>query len=173
MEQKQLMREVRRAALERMEDAARTESDFCDVLAQWNKLDENRERRERYHEVALAEWRGIFLCDFLDVIFDNPQEIWQLVEDWDIAKLIKALTEKQKEVLYFSAVKLCTPQQIASYQNKTDRAVRKLLAVALEQIRADLAPIIYHQTTEMTFAKRRFLTWYLHENEDCINEKSL
>ena len=160
MERKQLMREVRRAALERMEDAARTESDFRGIQKQWDKLDENRERKERYHEIALVEWEGIFFSDFLDIIYDNPHEIWQLVEDWDIAKLIKALTEKQKEVLFFSAVHLCTPQQIAADQGKTDRAVRKLLAITLERIRADLVPMIRKQTTEMTFAKRRFFARY-------------
>jgi len=163
MERKQLMREVRRAALERMEDAARTESDFQAVLKQWDKLDENRERKERYHEVAFFAWREVFLGDLLDIIYDNPNEMWQLVEDWDIAKLIKALTEKQKEVLFLSAVRLCTPQQIAQFQDKTDRAVRKLLAAALECMRVDLAQIIRQEITEMTLAKRQFLVWYSQE----------
>jgi hypothetical protein len=47
----QLVREAKRAALTRMEDAARTEQDFKQVVAQWNHLDKNRRRRERYNEV--------------------------------------------------------------------------------------------------------------------------
>lgn len=35
-----------------MEDAARTVSDFEKVVAWWDKLDANRERRERYHELS-------------------------------------------------------------------------------------------------------------------------
>jgi len=52
MGRKQLVREVKRAALTRMEDAARTEKDFKEVVKQWNHLDRNRERKERYNEIA-------------------------------------------------------------------------------------------------------------------------
>jgi hypothetical protein len=75
-------------------------------------------------------------------------------------KAHQSIDQKTKEVLFFSAVKLCTPQQIAAYQGKTDRAVRKLLAVALDKIRIDLVPLIQCKTTEMTPAKRQFLAWY-------------
>jgi len=50
MGRKQLVREAKRAALARMEDAARTEEDFREVIKQWNHLDKNRERKERYWE---------------------------------------------------------------------------------------------------------------------------
>jgi len=52
MGRKLLVREAKAAALARMEDAARTENDFKAVVKQWNHLDENRERRERYHEIG-------------------------------------------------------------------------------------------------------------------------
>ena len=52
MGRKQLVREVKAAALARMEDAARTEDDFKAVVKQWNHLDKNRERRERDHEIC-------------------------------------------------------------------------------------------------------------------------
>jgi len=51
MGRKLLVREAKRAALARMEDAARTEKDFRAVVEQWNHLDKNRERRVRYNEV--------------------------------------------------------------------------------------------------------------------------
>ena len=47
-----LVREIKAAALARMEDAARKESDFKKVIEQWNHNDENRERRERNHEIG-------------------------------------------------------------------------------------------------------------------------
>ena len=43
-----LVREIKAAALARMEDAARTEDDFKKVITQWNHNDKNRERKERY-----------------------------------------------------------------------------------------------------------------------------
>ncbi|MEQ2821510.1 sigma-70 family RNA polymerase sigma factor, partial [Hominicoprocola fusiformis] len=45
--EKRLKREIRAEALRRLEEAARTESDFLTVVDEWNKLDRNRERRER------------------------------------------------------------------------------------------------------------------------------
>ena len=125
IDRKQLVRDVKRAALARMEDAARTAEDFQAVVEQWNHLDENRERKERYHEAAFFAWREVFAGDLLDIIYDNPNEIWQLVEDWDVFIELEALTIRQKEVLFLTAVRLCTPQQIACYKDQTDRAVRK------------------------------------------------
>ena len=43
--EKRLKREIRAEALRRLEEAARTESDFLTVVDEWNKLDRNRERR--------------------------------------------------------------------------------------------------------------------------------
>ena len=51
MGRKVLVRETKRAALTRMEDAARTIDDFRKVIAHWDHLDSNSERRERYNEV--------------------------------------------------------------------------------------------------------------------------
>ena len=47
-----LVREIKAAALARMEDAARTEDDFKKVITQWNHNDKNRERKERYWEIG-------------------------------------------------------------------------------------------------------------------------
>ena len=189
MGKKQLVREAKRAALTRMEDAARSPDDFKAVTKQWDHLDDNRERRERDHEVKRNEeiirldysdglifpipflhqaWRGAINGDFLDVIYDNAGEMWQLVEDGIVSSEIKTLTDRQKDVIFLSAVRFCTPQQVACYRDKTDRAVRKLLTAALDNIRDKLAPIIREQiqagAPEMTLAKRQFLEWYDEEN---------
>jgi len=174
-----------REALARMEAAARTEEDFNAVIKQWNHLDENRERKERYWEkqrdektlnidykegliipapISHPAWREAIKGDFLSMIYDNAFEMWQLIEDWDIALPVKKLTDKQKDVLFLSAVRLCTSAQIACYHDKTDRAVRKLLTAALNSIRDKLAPLIREQIAvgfpQMTLAKREFLIWY-------------
>lgn len=114
--------------------------------------------------VIHPSWREAMKGDFLSMIFDNAYEMWQLIEDWDIAALVKNLTDKQKEVLFLSAVRLCTAVHIACYHDKTDRAVRKLLAETIERIRDKLAPLIRGQIEakcpQMTLAKRDFLFWY-------------
>ena len=47
---KRLVRETLAEALRRTEDAARTLEQFQGVIEEWNRLDRNRERRERDHE---------------------------------------------------------------------------------------------------------------------------
>ena len=185
MGRKELVREVKAAALARMEDAARTAEDFEAVVEQWNHLDDNRERKERYWEKQRDEktlevgytdgivipapishyaWREAIKGDFLSMIFDNAMEMWQLIEDADVSGLVKNLTDKQKEVLFLSVVRLCSAVHIACYHDKTDRAVRKLLAATLDSIRDKLAPLIREQMKveypKMTLAKREFVAWY-------------
>jgi len=187
MGRKQLVRDVKRAALARMENAARTIEDFQAVVDQWDALDETRERRERAYEVVREEniplefgrkkdglvfpapfvypaEREALIGDFIDMIYDNANEIWQLVEDWDVSIELENLSAKQKEVLFLTAVRMCTPQQIACYKDQTDRAVRKLLAATLAAIRGKLAESIREQIgvgmADMTLTKRQFLEWY-------------
>ena len=50
-ERKKLKRELRAEARVRLEDSARTQRAFENVIAWWDRLDANRERRERYHEL--------------------------------------------------------------------------------------------------------------------------
>ena len=49
-EKQKLQRELRAEALARLEHAARTPEDFQKVIAWWDKLDANRERKERYRK---------------------------------------------------------------------------------------------------------------------------
>jgi hypothetical protein len=50
-----LRRDIVREALIRLEEAARSESDFTEVIEMWDKFDSNRERRERYHERTIHD----------------------------------------------------------------------------------------------------------------------
>lgn len=127
---KELVRDVKRAALERMEDAARTEDDFRKVISQWNHLDENRERRERDNEIGRPYeemlhwtegqdgeirtvlervvprplehewWQQLIRGDFLDVIYDCPYELHQLTSNQMAFELRKPLMKSRKK--YFT-----------------------------------------------------------------------
>ena len=46
-----LKRDIEAEALKRLEENAVTEEDFRAVTKEWDRLNRNRERRERYHEV--------------------------------------------------------------------------------------------------------------------------
>lgn len=50
-ERKFLKRELRAQALKRLEDSARTIRDFENLVAWYDRLDANRQRKERYHEL--------------------------------------------------------------------------------------------------------------------------
>ena len=127
--EKRLKREIRAEAMRRLEEAARTESDFRVVVDdrvvvdEWNKLDRNRERRERDHEnlrgdvpleyqavpepKLIPRWmntpayRQLMAGNFLDVLFDCPYEMHQLSADPFISGMIENLSDEHKEVLYF------------------------------------------------------------------------
>lgn len=53
---KKLKRELEQEALARLEDSARTEEDFENVVTWWNRLDANRERKEHYHEIGGSDF---------------------------------------------------------------------------------------------------------------------
>ena len=146
--EKRLKREIRAEALRRLEEAARTESDFLTVVDEWNKLDRNRERRERYHEnlrgdVPLEfqaapqprivplwmndpEYRQLCSGFFLDILFDCPYEMHELTADKFISDMIRDLSEEHKEVLYFLSLRLYSATKLAALRGQSDRNIRKL-----------------------------------------------
>ena len=117
-----LHREARALAIRRIEESARTEADFENVLYWWDKLDANRERKERGHETGRSavplEWgayelylsdspsygmvlRRLMLAgDFLDIIFDHPVTIHELVTDANLSEILKELKPHLKNMLY-------------------------------------------------------------------------
>ena len=125
---KRLKREIRAEALRRLEEAARTLKDFQDVIAEWDRLDRNRERRERDHEnlrgdVPLEfqavpeprivpvwmndpEYRQLCSGFFLDILFDCPYEMHELTANEFISDMVRDLSEEHKEVLYFLSLRL-------------------------------------------------------------------
>ena len=72
--EKRLKREIRAEAVRRLEEAARTEADFSVVIREWDKLDQNRERRERSYE----HLRGDLPLDYQAVL--EPKLIPQVDE---------------------------------------------------------------------------------------------
>ena len=146
--EKRLKREIRAEALRRLEEAARTESDFLTVVDEWNKLDRNRERRERDHEnlrgdvplefqavpdpkiaplwMNLPRFRQLCQGSFLDIIFSCPYELHELTANRFLSKLFFTLSDEQKEVLYYLFVKQYSTTRLAAIRGQSDRNIRKL-----------------------------------------------
>ena len=133
---------------ETLEEAARTESDFLTVVDEWNKLDRNRERRERDHEnlrgdvplefqavpdpkiaplwMNLPRFRQLCQGNFLDIIFSCPYELHELTANRFLSKLFFTLSDEQKEVLYYLFVKQYSTTRLAAIRGQSDRNIRKL-----------------------------------------------
>ena len=146
--EKRLKREIRAEALRRLEEAARTESDFLTVVDEWNKLDRNRERRERDHEnlrgdvplefqavpdpkisplwMNAPDYRQLCSGFFLDILFDCPYEMHELTTDEFISDMIRDFSEEHKEVLYFLSLRLYSAAKLAALRGQSDRNIRKL-----------------------------------------------
>ncbi len=93
-----LHREARALALRRIEESARTEEDFWEVIKWWDKLDANRERKERDHEkgrsVIPLEWGA-------DETYLSGKPSYDMV----LRKLMLAAISL---ILYLTARKRCT-----------------------------------------------------------------
>ena len=169
-QKKQLRRDIEAAALER--------------------LDANRERRERYREICRnneeypleygeAAWGMVFpknlntvlekqirKGEFLDAIFYSPYEIQELVTDGYLYDILKNLKNEHKELLYLIAVKGLSTAKIADLQGKTDRAVRAMRKTVLNKIRRKAYEYLTSQhgrKHDMTLAEKRFAENYKTE----------
>ena len=155
---KKLVREMKAEALNRMERSARSEADFKRVTEMWDKLDANRERRERDHEILLGDtpvdrvieysqatviprWRNdpterqLQSGNFLDYLFDCPYEMHDLLSREYMRKAVFSLKEEHRELLFFLYLRLYSPQRLATVRDQTDRNIRKVRDVALRKLR--------------------------------------
>lgn len=151
-----LKRELRAIALKRMEDAARSVSDFEEVIKEWDHLDDNRERKERYHEIGRenidskkdvaplaivipapinhAYWRQLMKGDYIDIISNCPYEMHNSLSDEDYSKIIYDLKDDHKELIYFLYLRDFTTSQLAALRNQSDRNIRGVRSTILGQI---------------------------------------
>ena len=155
---KLLQRELREEALRRYEESARTVQDFKNIHATWDKLDANRERRERYHELLRGDvpidyqvdyasttfvprWRNdpmerqLLRGCFLDYFYDCPYGMHDLTTKEYLSQIIKGLKEEHKEIFYFLFLRQFSPQYLALMRGQTDRNIRKVRDTVLRKIR--------------------------------------
>ena len=183
-ERKKLKRELRAEALARLEDAARTQKDFENVIAWWDKLDANRERRERYHELSRsgddvpldygASANELYFPDtlndvleklirkgdFIDAIFYCPYDIHELVTEEYLSKILLELSEDHKELLFLCAVKLFSSTRVAAIRQQSDRNIRKVRNTVLKKIRKKLLAVLTEKAEKqqpMTLLEKAFL----------------
>ena len=177
-----LHREARALAIRRIEESARTEEDFREVIKWWDKLDANRERKERDHETGRSavplEWGadGLYLSnrpsydmilrkfllagDFIDFIFDCPETIHELVTDADLSKILKELKPHLKNILYYLFLRDYSAAEYAESIGQSDRNIRGIRETALKKIRKLYSGILVHRkenSLPMTLDEKYFL----------------
>lgn len=165
-----LKRELRAIALKRLEDGARTVSDFEEVVKEWEHLDANRERKERYHEIGRenidskkdvaplaivipapinhAYWRQLMKGDFVDIISNCPYEMHNSLSDEDYSKIIYELKDDHKELIYFLYLRDFTTKQLAALRNQSDRNIRGVRSTILGQIEKKVLMILVDRQSE-------------------------
>lgn len=183
-ERKLLKRELRAQALKRLEDSARTLKDYENLVAWYDRLDANRQRRERYHELfrsgddvpldygasedALCfpdtlndvlkrqERKG----DFIDTIFYCPYDIHELVTDADMSVILRELNEDHKFLLFLSALRQYSSVKIAAIRGQSDRNIRKVRNTMLKKIRKKLLAALTEKVQAqqpLTLLEKEFL----------------
>lgn len=185
---KRLKREIKAEALRRLDEAARTEADFQAVINQWDKLDQNRERRERDHENLRGDvpleyqtipnpsiapiwmndpaFRQLCHGNYLDILFDCPHELHNLAGNPFISELLRNLNEDQQEILYFLFVRLYSTTRLAEMRHQSDRNIRK----QRKKICAKLQKRMYdHLIGSQRLTKRE--RTFLEEYEKAVREQ--
>ena len=165
-ETRKLKRELEREALLRIENAARTTDDFKKVIAWWNRLDSNRERKERYHEISRSGLdipldygakldgeiipydvndvliKQIRKGDYIDAIFHCPFELNELVTDGDLSKILDKLSDDHREIIFNTIVRNLSTKALGDVRGQTDRNIRKVRATAIKKIHKSLLRVL-------------------------------
>ena len=194
-ERKLLKRELRAQALKRLEDSARTLRDFEALVTWYDRLDANRQRKERYHELFRsgddvpldygAAEDGLFFPDtlndvlsklerkgdFIDSIFYCPYDIHELVTDAGLSDILRRLNEDRKFLLFLWALRQYSSVRIAALRDQSDRNIRKVRNTMLKRIRKKLLAALTEkvQTQQpLTLLEKEFL----RENGEDIENSS-
>lgn len=181
---KLLKRELKAQALKRLEDSARTLRDYENLVTWYDKLDANRERRERYHELSRSGddapldygasanelyfpdylnhvlEKQIRKGDFLDVIFNCPYDIHEFVTDVELSIILRELNEDHKELLFLCAIRLFSSTKIAAIRGQSDRNIRKVRNTMLKKIRKKLLAALIEKVQKqqpLTLLEKEFL----------------
>lgn len=181
-QRKMLKRELKALALLRMEDAARTEQDFKDFMKIWDRLDANRERRERDHEICRGDvpidyeakldapvfpsphdhmrFDAIRKGDLEDVVFDCPYEMHQLIGDDILSPMVNSLKDNYKEVLFYTGLHLLSTMAVGCIRGQTDRNIRKLRATMTRKLHEQLRTALKQKLSKnlpITTTQKMFL----------------
>ena len=161
-----------------MERLAKTEDDFREVTRQWDRREENGDRRFRYHETVrgdvpleygMAKSSHVFPAnlnsayrkavrrgDYMELIFDCPFEIEQVTSAPFVSAVLGDLKGEYRELLYFLVIRRYSTERLGKMLGQTDRNIRKKLSRLLARLRKKLfRRLAEHRNSGGTLTKRQ------------------
>ena len=180
-----LLAQLDEVSVERRTQVARTAAEFDELIKEMDRLDRNRERRERYHEILQEEYipggeefysgrifpaaldspesklilRGIFL----DLFFNCPYEMHQLTADPFLSRIVDELSDLHKETLYLLSLQYLSTAQLAHMRDQSDRNIRKLRDNYTKKLQKQLYGHLLKKKQSgvgLSFREKEFLTQY-------------
>lgn len=143
-----LLEQLDEVSVERRTQVARTAAEFDELIKELDRLDRNRERRERYHEILQEEYipdgeefysgrifpaaldspesKLILRGMFLDLFYNCPYEMHQLTADPFLSHIVEKLSDLHKETLYLLSLQYLSVSHLAHMRDQSDRNIRKL-----------------------------------------------
>ena len=122
-------------SINRLADAARTVDEFAEVVTWFDVLDEHKQ--EAYNKQMkqfgedVFDWlcyrnTGLYEGDILSLLFTCVCQMHNLIEDDEVSKLVNRATDKQKHIFFLRVFRDCSPQQIASCLDMTNKMIAKI-----------------------------------------------
>lgn len=146
--------DIREETLEGELEALAGAGDWERVIQALDRFDANNERRHKEHRAdldisvvdsgpnedvycELADLLKLSIPDdWLDAIYSrDPEDLYQLVEEYPVSEALRELTSAQKQVLFMNIVHRMPAKEIAVVLNCSVRNVTKHRQKALERIR--------------------------------------
>lgn len=180
-----LRQETAEVAVNRTSKAARTEEDFKVVIGEMDRLDKNRRRRERYHEVLRGDvpleykttydglifplylsdpkQRLLFRGQFWDILCDCPYEMHGLTGNTFLSKMVKDLKMDHKELLYYLSLHLYSTTRLAKIRGQSDRNIRKVRDTYTRKLQKKLYRHLIQRKNDggiLTLREKEFLFLY-------------
>jgi len=136
---------------------------FVGVVKEWDKLDINSERRHNSHrhifdimsiegsfgeddENHTVPAELMYYCEEFTperlAFTEKAEYIHEIVPGAALCRILKNLTDCQREALFLRSVKLLDTGDISRMNKITPRAVRKHYELALWHIRSQLLPVV-------------------------------
>ena len=186
-----LLEQLDEVSVERRTQVAQTAAEFDELIKELDRLDRNRERRERYHEILQEEYipggeefysNRIFPADldspesklilrgmFLDLFYNCPYEMHQLTADPFLSRIVDELSDLHKETLYLLSLQYLSTSQLAHMRDQSDRNIRKLRDSYTKNLQKQLYGHLLQKKQSgagLSFREKEFLTQYELALED-------